>query len=130
LVFNENFPKALLLLLGFAVGFLVDFISGSIGLHTASCVLICFLKPFMSNIFSNKSSADGNKYPSMQSFGRLFFLIYLFLMILIYHSCFFVLEIFSFTHFAMTLLQIIISSLSSFIIILILYIITFNRKNA
>jgi hypothetical protein len=93
-------------------------------------VLICFLKPTMEKVFSNKTFSESKKYPSMQTVGKSYFLIYLFLMILIYHSCFFILEIFSFAHFGMTLLQIVISSFSSFIIILLLYLITFNRKNS
>jgi hypothetical protein len=115
--------------LGFGIGFLVDFISGSIGLHTASCVLICFLKPTMAKVFSNKTSSESNKYPSMQSFGRSYFVLYILVMVLIYHSCFAILDIFSFANFTFILMQIIISSLVSFVLILFLYLITFNRKN-
>jgi hypothetical protein len=65
----------------------------------------------------------------MQSFGKSYFVLYILVMTLIYHSCFFILDVFSFANFAFILMQIILSSLVSFGLILFLYLITFNRKN-
>ena len=48
------------MLLAFALGFSLDSFAKTYGLHTAACVLIAYLRPFLINLLISQEGAESN----------------------------------------------------------------------
>lgn len=111
-------PKYLLLILAFVIGLVVDVFQNSLGIHAASSVLIAYLRPFIIRAISNRDD-DRSDYPGLAQNTFRWFLTYVSFMVLTHHLLLFYLEVFSFSHFFITLGRAIISSLFSIFIIVL-----------
>jgi rod shape-determining protein MreD len=120
LVLPIDLPAWLLLIFSFITGLIIDFFSGSPGMHTAATVLAGFVRPYILRLNSPNDGYESNPNPSMMSYGFSWFLTYTVLMVFIHHFALFFLEVFRFTDFLRTLLRIGLSSLFSIIFILII----------
>jgi rod shape-determining protein MreD len=81
------------MLLAFALGFTLDCFNNSYGLHTAPCVLIAYLRPFLINLLISQEGAESNYYePSIQSMGFTPYLTYVTILTLIHHTFLFFLQ--------------------------------------
>jgi hypothetical protein len=109
--------KYLVLFLGFILGFSVDLFNSTPGLNASATVLVCYLRPFVLNVFSPRDGYESNKTPSVKSYGLYWFIRYSLVIILIHHTFLFFLEVFSFTHFFYTVIKIILSSVSTLIFV-------------
>ena len=118
-------PSWLLLLLSFGTGLIIDFFSGSPGMHTSSTVLIGFVRPYVLRLVSPRDGYESGSDPSMLAYGFRWFATYTLLMVLIHHTALFYLEVFRFAGFFRTLLRVILSTLFSITFILL---IEFYRK--
>lgn len=112
-------PHWLLLVISFATGMLIDFFSGSPGMHASATVLVGFVRPTILRIISTKEEHETGG-PSMYTYGFRWFLIYSIIVVLIHHTALFYLEVFRFTDFFRTLLRVILSSFFSVLFILLL----------
>ncbi|MCJ7449790.1 MAG: rod shape-determining protein MreD [Bacteroidales bacterium] len=111
-------PAWLLLILSFITGLIIDFFSGSLGMHTASSVLAGFVRPYVLQILSPRDGYEPGSEPSIIIYGFRWFLIYTIIIVLIHHTALFFLEVFRFTEFFRTLLRVLLSSLFSVTFIL------------
>ena len=118
-------PSWLLLLLSFGTGLIIDFFSGSPGMHTSATVLIGFVRPYVLRLVSPRDGYESGSDPSMLAYGFRWFATYTLLMVLIHHTALFYLEVFRFADFFRTLLRVILSTLFSTGFILL---IEFYRK--
>jgi rod shape-determining protein MreD len=118
-------PSWLLLLLSFGTGLIIDFFSGSPGMHTSATVLIGFVRPYVLRLVSPRDGYESGSDPSMLAYGFRWFATYTLLMVLIHHTALFYLEVFRFADFFRTLLRVILSTLFSMTFILL---IEFYRK--
>jgi rod shape-determining protein MreD len=109
-----------LLILSFLTGLIVDFFSGSLGMHTASTVLAGFVRPYVLQFISPRDGYESGSEPSMLIYGFRWFLIYTSIIVLIHHFMLFYLEVFRFTDFFRTLLRVLLSSLFSIAFILLI----------
>src|ERR1700709_147688 len=58
------------MLLAFALGFALDCFTKTYGLHTAPCILIAYLRPFLINLLISQEGAESNyNEPSIKSMG-------------------------------------------------------------
>jgi rod shape-determining protein MreD len=81
------------MLLAFALGFTLDCFNNSYGLHTAPCVLIAYMRPFLINLLISQEGAESNYYePSIQSMGFTPYLTYVTILTLIHHTFLFFLQ--------------------------------------
>lgn len=81
------------MLLAFALGFALDSFTNTFGLHTAPCVLIAYLRPFVINLLISQEGTESNyNEPSIQSMGFTPYLTYLVIFTLIHHSFLFFLQ--------------------------------------
>jgi rod shape-determining protein MreD len=81
------------MLLAFALGFALDSFTNTYGLHTAPCVLIAYLRPFVINLLISQEGTESNyNEPSIQSMGFTPYLTYLVIFTLIHHSFLFFLQ--------------------------------------
>jgi rod shape-determining protein MreD len=116
-------PAWLLLILSFLTGLVIDFFSGSLGMHASSSVLAGFVRPYVLQILSPRDGYEPGSEPSMIIYGFRWFFIYTLIIVLIHHTALFYLEVFRFTEFFHTLLRVFLSSLFSLTFILLLEVI-------
>ena len=110
----------LLLLLSFFIGIIIDFFSGSPGMHSSATVLIGFLRPYILRVISLRDGYEPGSDPSMLIYGFRWFLIYTLSVVIIHHTALFYLEVFRFSEFFRTGLRVILSSVFSTVFILLI----------
>lgn len=120
LLLPVEIPSWLLLILSFATGLIIDFFTGTPGMHCASTVLAGFLRPYVLRIISPRDGYEPGADPSMVIYGFRWFLIYASIIILVHHIALFYLEVFRFADFFRTLVRVLLSSLFSITFILLL----------
>jgi len=118
-------PSWLLLILSFAIGLIMDFFSGSPGMHSSASLLAGFVRPYVLRIVSPRDGYEPNSDPSMITYGFRWFLLYTLLIVLVHHTALFYLEVFRFTDFFRTMLRVL---LSSFFTIVFIILIEFYRR--
>ena len=110
-------PRWLQMLIGAAIGMIMDLFTHAPGIHMAGCVMAAYLRPllvagYVQDIDRLKGAITINVI-GMGNYLRLLAVI-----VVVHHTIVFLLEAFTFAHFGYTLLQIILSSLLSFAFIL------------
>jgi rod shape-determining protein MreD len=113
-------PAWIILLLSFGMGMIIDFFSGSPGIHTSATLLAGFARPYVLRVVSPRDGYESGPNPSMASYGFRWFLSYTLLIILIHHTALFYLEVFRLADFFRTMLRIILSTLFSLTFILLI----------
>ena len=106
-------PRWVQLLSGFALGFTMDLFAGTPGMHTAACVLIAFIRPYLLELLASRDGYEPDTYPRIHYYGFLWFLKYAVIMVLIHHLALFYLEVFQLKGFFSTLLRVILSTILS-----------------
>jgi rod shape-determining protein MreD len=106
-------PTWLLLILSFFTGFIIDIVSGTLGMHTSATVLAGFVRPYVLRIISPRDGYEPGVDPSMMIYGFRWFLIYASIIVFIHHLALFYLEVFRLTEFFRTFLRVILSSVFS-----------------
>ncbi len=123
-------PGWLLLLLSFAMGLTVDIFSGTLGLHAASSVFAGFMRPIIIKTVGEKPEYDITTQPKLQQMGLKWFIAYALLMIFAHQLFLNILDVFSFDEFWQTLLRILVSTLFTFLFIMLFeYIFSPRREN-
>lgn len=121
-------PGWLLLLLSFTMGITVDLFGGTLGLHAASSVFAGFMRPLIIKFVGEKPEYDITTQPKLEQMGLKWFIAYALLMIFAHQLFLNMLDVFSFDEFWQTLLRVIISSLFSFLFIMVFEYIFAPRK--
>jgi len=123
LLLPVEIPAWLLLLLSFAMGFLIDIFSSSPGMHSFATVLAGFVRPSILRVVAPRDGYEARSEPSMFNYGVRWFLIYTLLMVLVHHFALFFIEVFRFSDFFRTLLRVLLSTIftSAFIGIIEFY---------
>lgn len=105
------------MLIGFAVGLLMDIWFNSLGVHIAACTAIAFLRPLLlSNLVQEMERVNGEV--RSLSIGRIEYIKCVVILTLIHHFIVFSLEAWSLQNWWIILLQIICSSIMTLIVIL------------
>jgi len=120
LLLPVEIPSWLLLLLGFGTGLVIDFFSGSPGMHSSATGLAGFVRPSILRIVSPRDGYETRAEPSMLSYGFRWFITYATLIVLIHHTALFYLEVFRFADFFRTFLRVLLSMLFTVTFILII----------
>jgi rod shape-determining protein MreD len=127
LVLPFDIPGWALLLIGFFTGLTVDAFSSTLGIHSSASLFLAFMRPTILTNISARESIEKSISPSLAVSDIVWFVKYTLLMVFAHHFVLFFLESFSFTHFFGTILRIILSSMATFIFIMITYFLM-NRK--
>ena len=120
LLLPVEIPSWLLLLLSFATGLIMDFFSGSPGMHSSATVLAGFVRPYILRVISPRDCYEPGSGPSMLTYCFRWFLTYTLLIVLVHHTALFYLEVFRFADFFRTMLRVLLSSLFSITFILLI----------
>ncbi|ANE52094.1 rod shape-determining protein MreD [Flavisolibacter tropicus] len=79
-------PRMGLLGIGFITGLLLDYFMMTPGLHTAACVLIAYVRPFLINLMIVKDTSELTYHePSPRGMGWGPYFIYVFILTLLHH---------------------------------------------
>ena len=116
-----NMGRTQLMLIAFVVGFTLDSFRHHPGFHTAACVLIAYVRPFLINLLIPQEGADTNyDEPSFKSMGGMVpYMIFTGILTFIHHGWLFLLEAWQFGNIWYFLVKTVLSTLLSLLLILI-----------
>ncbi|MGF1635862.1 MAG: Rod shape-determining protein MreD [Cyclobacteriaceae bacterium] len=114
--------RVAVLFLAFITGFLLDIFSDTLGIHSAACVLIAFLRPNWLNVITPRGGYDSVSVPALKVLGFQWFITYIFPIIFVHHFALFYIEAGGFHMFFTVLGKVLISTFfNTFLIILVQY---------
>ena len=125
LPFETSLP--ILLLVAFVMGFSIDSISNTFGLHTSSLLVVAYLRPFVFNMFSPRDGYDTLKEASIFEMGQRWFISVFGILILIQHLWFFTLEMFNISETLYVLQKTMLSAPLSFLLCILLQVIFVSK---
>ncbi len=119
--------RSQMLLLSFAMGWVIDMFSNTPGLHTAACTLVGFIREPMIRFLKGDDVAVGN-FPSYESFGYKEFIRYVVLFVVIHHLFLFLIEALSFFDPLFLALRIGMSIITTVVLIFIVELFNFESQ--
>ncbi|MBK5280023.1 MAG: Rod shape-determining protein MreD [Bacteroidia bacterium] len=117
-----------LTLIGFFTGFIVDIFYNSLGVHASSLVLISYLRNYWLGVITPQGGYDANSRPTLEANGTQWFLVYTLPLVLFHHIMLFIIEAGGFHNFGHTSLKILFSVLFTMIVLVILQLLTTERR--
>lgn len=119
-------PRWLQMLIGAAIGMVMDLFTHAPGIHMAGCVMMAYLRPLLvAGVVQDIDRMKGAVTSDTIGMGNWMRIVAI--MAAVHHTIVFLLEAFTFAHFGYTLLQIILSGIFSYAMLLML---EYLRKNA
>jgi rod shape-determining protein MreD len=112
-------PGWLLLISAFVMGFSIDIFEGTLGMHTASLVLMAYLRPAVINSIASRKEFEPGMRPSISDLGFQWFFSYAVILILVHHISLFYIEIFRFADFFITLRRALFSTLFTLLLVIL-----------
>ncbi|MFL5728748.1 MAG: Rod shape-determining protein MreD [Cytophagaceae bacterium] len=112
-------PRLILMLIGMAAGLIIDIFYDTLGIHTAACILVAFLRPHIINILTPRGGYDTGSEVSFSSLGFQWVVTYSTLLIFIHHIALFFVESWGFHIFFFTLLKALCSTLFTLTVFLL-----------
>lgn len=110
-------PHSVDMVIGAAVGLVMDIFCNSLGIHTAACVLVMFLRPYILGGIVNDTDRL-NEQISQRSIGFEAMLKYVSILVVIHHLTVFVLAAWSWSHIGFVLLETMVSSAITILLII------------
>jgi hypothetical protein len=111
-------PRITLLITGFITGLLLDYFKMTPGLHTAACVLIAYIRPFIINLLMPKDVSEFNFHePSPRAMGWPGYMIYAFVLTVLHHGYLTLLEWLQFGSFLDFILKVLATTAISMLLI-------------
>ena len=110
-------PHNVDMLIGALVGLVMDVFCNSLGVHTAACILVMFIRPYLIGALVNDKDRL-NEQISLRSIGMEAILRYVVIMVIIHHLMVFALAAWSWAHIGFVLLETLVSSLVTILIII------------
>lgn len=110
-------PHSVDMLIGAIVGLIMDVFYNSLGTHMSACILIMFLRPYiLGSVVNDKDRL--NEQISIRTLGTEAMVIYLSILTIIHHFTIFILAAWDWAHIGFVLVETIVSSIVSILIIL------------
>ena len=124
----QDTVKWFIILYAFLIGILLDIFEGNIGLNSSSLGFIAFISTYVHKIVIPKNSIDIKDKLTLQTLGLKTFSVYAISIIFIHHLFLFSLENFSNSSILFLLLKVFLSTITTFIIILIFQLFAYKVK--
>lgn len=110
-------PHSVDMLIGAVIGLVMDIFCNSLGIHTAACILLMFIRPYLIGAFVNDKDRL-NEQISSRSIGMEAMIKYIVILVLVHHLIVFVLAAWSWQHIGFVLFETLISSILTTAIII------------
>ncbi|MBN2481491.1 MAG: hypothetical protein JXB19_07110 [Bacteroidales bacterium] len=120
-------PKALLLILAFALGLIIDLFLGTPGVHSSATVLMAFARPYILGVFAPRDGYQTGTNPRIAYYGLEWFVKYAATLVIIHHLTLFYLEVLSLDHFFNTFLRILASATFTLLILVLSQFLVFRK---
>lgn len=121
-------PVWALLLIGFIVGIVMDTFMNTPGMHAFALVLLAYLR---TNVLLALLPRNIKEYkqesPSIKSLGWSTFMVYASFLILIHHSVFYIIELWSLNNIGYLILKIVASTITTILLIAV-YLLLFSKS--
>jgi len=121
-------PRAMLLLMAFAIGISVDFFSNSLGMHAAAIVFAAYFRPGVMSLITSRKEYEPGVEPSIVDLGFQWFFMYALILVGLHHLILFLLEVFRFSNFFSTLGHSILNTLVTVLFIILSQYIFYRKK--
>lgn len=115
------------MLISFALGFGIDSISNTYGLHASSAVLLAYLRPSIFKIFEPRDGYENTQEMNIYEMNSTWLLSVFGLMLVIHHLWFFTLELFKFNEIGFIIQKTILSVPISLILCILIQVIFVKR---
>lgn len=116
LILPAQLPRWIEMLIGMFIGLMIDVCNNSLGVHLAACVALSFFRP----ILLRKSSQDIERIKGEiggYNIGMIEYIKCALILVLIHHFMIFILEAWSFQNWWLIILQTLLSSLLTLLVI-------------
>ena len=113
---HRETPRTSILLWGFSIGLIYDLFSNTAGMASASCTLAAMSQPKLLNMFKPHDAAE-NYTPAITTLGFGRYTLYAFMLTLIMHAAFYLLDACTLANWPLTLLAMVSSAALSTVII-------------
>ena len=110
-------PHSVDMLIGAAVGLVMDVFCNSLGVHTAACILLMYVRPYLIGALVNDKDRL-NEQISLRAIGMEALLKYVVILVVLHHLTVFLLAAWSRTHIGFVLLETLVSSVITILIVL------------
>ena len=121
-------PRAMLLIMAFAIGISVDFFSNSLGMHAAATVFAAYFRPGVMSLITSRKEYEPGVEPSIVDLGFQWFFMYALILVGLHHLVLFLLEVFRFSDFFSTLGHSILNTLVTVLFIILSQYIFYRKK--
>lgn len=112
-------PRLTLLVIGFFTGLILDYFKMTPGLHTAACLLIAYVRPFIINLLISKETYELTYHePSPKGMGWGPYMVYAFILTFLHHTYLIMLEWLQFGSFLDFIIKIAATTAISMLLIL------------
>ena len=105
------------MIIGAIAGLLMDIFCNSMGVHTAACIFIMFIRPYLIGAIVNDKDRL-NEQISLRSLGMEALLRYVVILVVIHHLIVFLLAAWNWAHIGFVLVETLVSSLVTISIIM------------
>ena len=103
-------PHSMDMLIGAVVGLIMDIFCNSMGIHTAACILLMFIRPYLLGVIVNDKDRL-NEQISLRAVGMEAFAKYVVILVLMHHMTVFLLAAWSWTHIGFVLMETLVSGI-------------------
>ena len=110
-------PHNVDMLIGAFAGFIMDIFCNSLGVHMAACILLMYIRPYLIGVIVNDKDRL-NEQISLHAIGMEALLKYTVIMVLIHHLTVFSLAAWSWSHMGFVLLETIVSSTITILLVI------------
>ena len=120
--------RVLLLVLSLAAGLIVDSFYDTLGIHAAACVLIGYLRPWVTRFITPRGGYDQNLRPTLRYMGNEWFFSYTLILIFLHHLALFLIEASQWSLVLPALLKAVCSTAFTWTVLVIIQYLFYGRK--
>lgn len=110
-------PHSVDMLIGAAVGIIMDIFCNSIGVHMAACILLMFVRPYLLGVIVNDKDRL-NEQISLRAIGLEALVKYVVILVLVHHLVVFMLAAWSWSHIGFVLAETAVSGLITGLVVI------------
>jgi len=123
-----SIPNILLFIIAFSTGLLVDAFYDSLGIHTAACVTLAFVRVIFIKLTVQMDNHEAFATPSIGEMNFRWFFIYSLILTFAHHLVLMFLEAFTFSNIEYTLGRIIFSCIFTLLLILLFSLLIYRKS--
>lgn len=124
-----DMAKQYVLVLAFLLGYAVDLLAGTPGMHAAASVFAAFCRPYLIHALSKRDEEEQETEPVISTMGVRWVFYFSGIFILIHHVVFFLIETFRISEWMQILSRTLLSALLTLVMVMLVQFIFFSRPS-